>query len=155
MRRSQLAGSMLCVLALAACANLPKPPERLSVSLADLQPEQFGLLEQQYAVKIRVQNPNAADAALTGLSYQIELNGKPFAKGVSRQDATVPGFGEVVLEGKAIGSLGGILAQFSALQLWTGRLTYRVTGKLGTRAGTEIPFDHKGKLELPGFLGND
>ncbi len=147
---------MCCLLGvLAGCANVPGRLEPLSVTLSDIRPESVGLLEQEYAVKIRVQNPNQAGVALTGLSYQIDLNGKPFAKGVSRQDVTVPGFGEVVLEGKAVGSLSGILGQIGELQKGRERVTYRLFGKLGVRGGSAIPFDSQGAIELPGTNNND
>ena len=85
--------------------------EPLSVTLSDIQPGEMGLLEQEYLIKIRVQNPNNVEIPVSGLSYRIELNGKYFAKGVSKQDVTIPAFGEVVLDATAIGSLSGIMLQ--------------------------------------------
>jgi LEA14-like dessication related protein len=143
-------------LLIAGCASLPGGIEPLSVTLSDIVPAQMGLIEQEYAVKIRVQNPNSIDFPLAGLSYDLELNGKPFAKGVGKADATVPAFGDVVVEGKAISTLSGILNQVSALR---GRVpekfSYRLIGKLSALDGRSIPFDQKGEVELAGLLSGD
>ena len=104
------------VLGTAGCAGTQSRLEPLSVTLADIRPAQIGLLEQEYAIKIRVQNPNNADIHIEGLSYQIDLNGKPFAKGVSRQSTSVRGFGEVVLDATAVGNLGAIMNQVVQIQ---------------------------------------
>ena len=69
---------------LSACAGGSSRMEPLSVTLSDIQPGEMGLLEQEYLIKIRVQNPNNVEIPVSGLSYRIELNGKYFAKGVSK-----------------------------------------------------------------------
>jgi LEA14-like dessication related protein len=143
-------------LLLCGCATLPGGLEPLDVTLADLVPAQMGLMEQEYAVKIRVQNPNKADIPLAGLSYQIELNGKPFAKGVAKADTTVPGFGDVVLEGKAVSTLTGILDQVAALSKGAPeKFSYRLKGKLAPREGASIPFDQTGEVDVAGLMGGE
>ena len=106
----------LLLLALGACAGLPARMEPLSVTLSDIRPAQIGLLEQEYAIRIRVQNPNNTAIPLAGLSYQIELNGEPFARGVSKQTAAVPAFGEIMLDATAVGNIGGLMAQVVQVQ---------------------------------------
>lgn len=141
---------------LAGCASVPGGLEPLDVSLADLAPAQMGLMEQEYAVRIRVQNPNKVDIPLAGLSYQIELNGKPFAKGVAKADTTVPGFGDVVLEGKAVSNLTGILDQVAALSKGAPeKFSYRLKGRLAPREGASMPFDQRGEVSLVGLTGGE
>src|SRR3954469_15393241 len=98
---------VLCVLLLTGCSGLPRNTPRLDVTLADITPTQIGLFEQQYRVDLRVQNPSDNAIAIDGLAYQIEINGKPFARGVSDQGATVPRFGQAVLSATAVSSLSG------------------------------------------------
>ena len=146
----------LVLSALAACATAPPRVEPLWVTLADLQPAKIGLLEQEYALKIRVQNPNEVEIPMSGLSYQIELNGKPFAKGVSRQNATVPAFGEVVLDVSAVSGLSGLLEQLSAMrEAAPQRITYRLQGRLASPSRGSVPFDEAGSLDLSGFTADD
>lgn len=124
--------------------------EPLSVTLADIQPAQFGLLQQEYAIRIRVQNPNNSQIRIDGLSYQIDLNGELFAKGVSRQSTVVEPFGEVVVDATAVGNLGAFLSQFVRMQK-SGppeSFSYRLKGKLASGA-LSLPFDSQGKIELP------
>lgn len=150
-RRGIAAGMLM---ALSACAGMPGSMEPLSVTLADVQPGQMGLLEQEYMMKLRVQNPNGMDVPLQGVAFSVELNGKTFAKGVSRQDEVVPAFGDVLLEVKAISSLGDVLNQVSGLRAGAPeRITYRVQGKLAQTRGTSVPFDSTGSIDLSALAG--
>jgi len=138
------------LLALAGCAGTQSRLEPLSVTLADIRPAQIGLLEQEYAIKIRVQNPNNAQVRIDGLSYQIDLNGDLFAKGVSRQSTSVEPFGEIVLDATAVGNLGSIVNQFAKMEK-SGppeRFSYRLKGKVAS-GPTSLPFDSQGTIELP------
>jgi LEA14-like dessication related protein len=144
----------LLVLGIAGCAGAPARLDPLSVTLSDISPAQIGLLEQEYAIKIRVQNPNDTAIRIEGLSYQIDLNGKPFAKGVSRQSASVPAFGEVMLDATAISNLGAMMSQIAQMQKdgMPERFSYHLQGKLGLRQSS-IPFDSQGNIELPSWNG--
>jgi LEA14-like dessication related protein len=142
------------VLGIAGCAGTQSRLEPLSVTLADIRPVQIGLLEQEYAIKIRVQNPNNADIRIQGLSHQIDLNGKLFAKGVSRQSISLPGFGEVVLDATAVGNLGAIMSQVVQIQRSGApdSFSYRLKGKLASTQAS-MPFDSQGSIELPELGG--
>ena len=131
-------GTLLCGLALlAGCAGMPGQMEPLNVTLSDVRPLQVGLLEQEYAMKIRVQNPNNREIALQGVSFNVELNGKSFAKGVSPQSATVPAFGDVILDVKAVSSLGGLLDQVNSMRQGAPeKITYRLQGRLASSTGS-------------------
>jgi LEA14-like dessication related protein len=143
----------LTLAALCGCATVPEL-EPLDVTLSDIVPTQMGLLEQEYQVKLRVQNPNNSDVRLEGAAYQIELNNKPFAKGVAKQSVTVPKFGEAVIEGTAVSDLSGVLGQIAQLQSGAPeKLAYRVMGKLGRSDGSSIPFDRVGEVDLAGLSG--
>ena len=145
----------VCVLAmLSGCAALPGTMEPLNVTLADVKPAQFGLLEQEYAMKIRVQNPNGREIPVQGLSFALDLNSKPFAKGVSSQAVTIPAFGEVLLDVKAISTLGGLLDQLGTLREGPPeRITYRLQGRLAPGGGSSLPFDSSGALDLSALTG--
>lgn len=149
---------MLCLLAplwIAGCAQLPPGMEPLSVTLADIRPVNIGVLEQEYAMKIRVQNPNNVDIPLAGVSFGVELNGRPFAKGVSRQDALIPAFGDVVLDVRAISTLGDVLNQINRMRDGPPqRISYRLQGKLTPAHNySALPFDSAGSLDFAGSTG--
>jgi LEA14-like dessication related protein len=147
-RRAVLAGVLLW---LCACASRPGM-QPLGVTLTDIRPLSMGLLEQQYALKLRVQNPNAFDIPVAGLAYEVELNGKAFAKGVSRQDTVLPAFGELLLDVTAVSSLSGMLSQLDALRHGAPeRVTYRLQGRLSAPDNSSIAFKQDGSLDLAPF----
>ena len=136
-------------LTLGACAGLPRGMEPLSVTLADVRPGQIGLLEQEFLMKLRVQNPNSVDVPLQGVAFDVELNGRNFAKGVSRQDGSGPAFGDLVLDVRAISTLGDVLAQVGGVrERPPGRIEYRLQGRLAPVAGADLPFDSSGNIDL-------
>ena len=72
----------LLVLGLAGCASLiQREPVRINV--VGLEPLPGAGMEMRFAVKLRVQNPNEAAIDFDGLALELDLNGKPFATGVS------------------------------------------------------------------------
>ena len=91
------AGLLACLLGLSACAGWGMR-EPLGVTIADITPLEMSLLEQRYAVKVRLLNPNDAEIAFDGVAFDLEINGKPFAKGVSGRGGVVPRFGEALVD---------------------------------------------------------
>jgi LEA14-like dessication related protein len=139
---------LMASLVLGGCAGLfLKAP---SVTLADIKIIDVGLLEQRFAFKLRIQNPNDREIAVTGLSFVVEINEKPFAKGVSNKPVTIPRLEEQILEVTAVSSLFGILGQVKEFLSGEKKtLTYRVKGRLLTDSFGDLDFDESGKLELP------
>jgi LEA14-like dessication related protein len=143
---------MAGALALSGCGTLPGRMEPVSVTVADLRMGAAGILEQQYFVKLRVQNPNDVELQVKGVSFTLDLNGEPFAKGASGEAVTVPRFGSALAEVETVSGLGGILKQVSALGeggMEKG-ISYRIRGKLATRNAGSIAFDERGEFKLGG-----
>jgi LEA14-like dessication related protein len=83
---------IVLVALLAACANLAGLSQKPEVSLAGLKLTQLGLFEQRFSLQLRIQNPNDVDLPIDGLTFDVELNGQPFLKGVSDKAVRVPRF---------------------------------------------------------------
>jgi len=146
--------SAVVLAVLAGCAGMPQGMEPLSVTLVDVRPGQVGLLEQEYAMRIRVQNPNNVEIPLQGVAFDLELNGKTFAKAVSRQDKVVPAFGDTVLDVRAISTLGAVLEQVGAMRDGPpGRIAYRLQGRLAPVSGAYLPFDSAGQIDFSALSG--
>lgn len=143
--------AVFVALSLASCAWLPGRVESPAVHIADIRLLNATLFEQQYALSLRVQNPNDFDLPIEGLSYEIELNDKPFAKGASAQAVTVPRFGSALLEVEGISTITDLLRQYR--QLAKGELKglrYHLKGKLSLQgSAARIPFDYQGEIGLP------
>ncbi|MCA3836464.1 LEA type 2 family protein, partial [Burkholderia sp.] len=84
------------VFLLGGCAGLTRAP--LSVSVVGLDPLVGQGLEMRFSLKLRVQNPNDAPIDYDGIAVALDLNGTPFASGVSDRTGTVPRFVEAVLD---------------------------------------------------------
>jgi LEA14-like dessication related protein len=138
------------VLFLGACAlfGLQEP---LSVTIANLTPIEVGLLEQRYALKVRVLNPNDTDIAFDGVAFDLEINGKPFAKGVSSQTSVIPRFGEAIIDVQVVSGIQNILRQIQELTKGdrTG-ISYRIRGRLHSPSlPWSTTFDSTGEFVFP------
>lgn len=149
-RRLRVAlAAMTCLVAtLWGCAAMTmRSPE---VSLSGVTIDEFGLLEQRLGIKLRVMNPNDADLSIDGVTFDVDVNGQSFAKGVSNKAVTVPRFGEAVLDLSAVSTLGSLLRQLGDLAK-SGRETveYRVHGRFYGGGMNGVPFDSKREVKLP------
>jgi LEA14-like dessication related protein len=136
---------------LTGCASLSmKSPE---VSLSSVEIQEFALLEQRLGLKLRVINPNDKVLQIDGVSFEVEVNGQPFAKGVSNKAVTVPRLGEAVLDLSAVTTLNSVLKQLGDLAR-NGRdsVEYRVHGQFHGGGLNGVPFDSKRELRMPKWL---
>jgi LEA14-like dessication related protein len=135
---------------ISGCAALQTQKERVRVTIADLRPLESTLMEQRYLVRIRVQNRSKEALKIDGLSFDLDLNGKRFASGVSNQETTVAGFSESMLEVKLSSTVFGLIKQFGALQdRQTGVFDYRISGSLSSPDSMlALPFNEKGEVNL-------
>jgi LEA14-like dessication related protein len=137
-------------LGLGACAALTQKLEPPRVSLSGLEPEEFGLFEQRYLLRLRVQNPNDVELPIAGMDFHLYLNDEEFASGVSDQEVTVPAFGERLVEARVTSSLSGIIGQLRRMSRAESQtFSYRLAGnvKLLNRS-MKYPFDYRGEIDL-------
>src|SRR5262245_47462940 len=100
---------------LTACSTMPKEYETLRVHIADMTAKDMAIFEQRFDVKLRIQNPNEVDFSINGLRFEIELNEREFANGMSGQRITVPRFGSEVVETEVFTTLASFLRQVQDL----------------------------------------
>lgn len=150
-RNSVLLSILAAFLVLASCAGMKTQVKSPTVSLAGIKVVDLGFFEQRFAFKLRVQNPNDFDIPLTGLHFELEVNGRPFARGVNNKPVTVPRLGEEVIEVSGICTLAGILSQVSDMTINQKDLKYRVKGRLATDSLGWLNFDESGEFRMPKF----
>lgn len=151
-----LRAGLTCLLAfsLAGCAGLlNRDPVRINV--VGLEPLPGQGLEMRFAVRLRVQNPNDAPIDYNGVALELEVNGKPFATGVSNQSGSVPRFGETVFSVPV--SVSAFSAARQALGVASGAtltgLPYVIRGRLAGGAFGGVRFVDRGSLDFPGLGG--
>jgi LEA14-like dessication related protein len=141
------AAVLFAVLTMGGCTGMAL--QSPSVTLAHMDVIEVGLFEQRFAFKLRILNPNNEEIPVTGLSFEVELNGEPFAKGVSNKPVTVPRLGEALLEVTAVSGFTGILRQINEASRGTrDAMSYRIKGRLVTNSYGGLNFDESGKLDL-------
>jgi LEA14-like dessication related protein len=138
----------LAAIFLGACATLSPYKESPRVSLVSIQPQQMSVLEQRFALQLRVLNPNDVVIPVNGLSYAIEINEREFAYGVSQQTVEIPAFGEALLDVEVVSNLLNVMQQLQAMSGETrNSLEYRLTGKISlANSPASLPFDYSGEL---------
>ena len=146
-------GWVLLVLAAAGCAGLPSGMEAPSITISDFGVGSVSLFEQQFNLRLRVQNPNTEDLRVDGIAFDLEINGEPFAKGVGNQAVLVPRFGSGFIAVEAVSTLGSMLKQFGKLMSDQPGFKYRIKGTLSIGGGTRIPFDRRGEFDT-GLTGS-
>lgn len=151
MKPSAFPAVLFGLLLLTGCAGLTTREAPPRVNLVNLRLIDMQLFEQRYGLTLRIQNPDRQPLAIEGLSFEVELNGKSFAHGVSNRATQIPAFGEAVLEVEVVSTLFGLVEQLRRLEQRQGQpLSYRIAGRISTAGSLlSIPFEQQG--ELAGF----
>jgi LEA14-like dessication related protein len=145
------AAAMLVILTLTGCAGIGKPFETPRVSLSNIQVQESKGLETAFLVLLRVTNPNDGELDIKGLDCDLEINGKPFAYGISNTQVTVPAFGSETIPVTVYSSVIDIIKGLFGLQQRED-LSYRVKGKVRMAGGglmpSTLPFDSQGTVSI-------
>jgi LEA14-like dessication related protein len=135
------------------CASL-KHSEPIDVIMAGVDPLEGQGLELRMLVKLRIQNPNDLPLDFNGMSVRMDVQGKPFATGVSDAVGSVPRFGETIISVPVSISMFHIARQAMSVinNEYRGKLKYEMNGKLTGPAYNYVRFNSKGEFELPSEL---
>ena len=134
---------------LAGCAHLWGTADNPRVNIASLTPKDVKLFEQIFVMELRVMNPGDKELAINGLAFNLEVNGQPFARGVSSESFTVGPFASHVVQVEAITTLASLLGQIVQAQKgeFSG-FTYHLKGYFHSGSSAfRIPFDEKGEFK--------
>ena len=90
--------------------------ERPRINIANVMPRDIKLFEQVFDLELRIQNPNDTPLEVNGLAFELELNDKRFATGVSNQSLVIDRLSSDVIHVEAITTLVGFLRQVAEYQ---------------------------------------
>jgi LEA14-like dessication related protein len=108
------------------------------------------IFNQQFLVKVNVQNPNDRELPVTGIDYKLFLEGDSFAEGVSEKPFTVPAQGDIdfdmTVRTNFVSGAGRLLSRLNGRD----QVNYVVEGKVLTDIGIlkKIPFQETGTVSL-------
>ncbi|MBT9538871.1 MAG: LEA type 2 family protein [Thiobacillus sp.] len=137
----------LLALAIAACSGLPFNAVAPKVSVADVTIKSLGLMEQRLDVGLRISNPNDFDLTIVALEFELEVNGHPFANGLSHKATLVPAVASALLRVDTYMQSKDLIRQFKRLSqgALAAGVPYRVKGRFKTdKSSGWMPFDHGG-----------
>jgi LEA14-like dessication related protein len=144
------AAVLALLLTATGCASVTtlEPPQVEVTSVSFLEPMP-GSVEQRFAVGLRLLNPNNRALAIDGLDFDLDLNDRRLASGVTNQPFELPRLGQAETSVIVTTSVREVLRQ--ALDLGTrldAPMDYRVRGRvhLGTGFIRSVPFDYRGRL---------
>lgn len=143
-------GMVTCaVAALTGCETIngTLPPQ---ISVANIELTQPGLLRQDFNLDLRIANPNNVDIPLEGLTFHLDVDGQPFADGLSNERVTVPRLSEISLPVKASTDTFSLVRQILTLGQ-RDKISYRITGFAyvsGFTGARRVPYERKGSLSL-------
>lgn len=120
-----------------------EPPE---VYLSDIAPVEIGLYEQRLRVELRILNPNDFALEVTGLDFQLDVNGIQLARGLSNEEITVPRLGESIVSVMTSTTVLDIVRQIENLSQQQ-EMSYEIRGRLylGNTAVGSVPFERSAK----------
>lgn len=70
----------------------------LEVSVTNIEPLDRTVFEQRLNVELRLRNSNAFDLVVTGMDFELDVNGNRLTRGLSNETVTVPRLGEATLQ---------------------------------------------------------
>ncbi len=143
--------AIILAFSFAGCTWMGTSMERPRINIANVTPTEIKLFEQLFDLELRIQNPNDSPLVLNGLSFELEINEKPFASGLSDQNVTIGRFNSEIVHVKAITSLWSFVRQVAELQK-TGmpRVSYRIKGAIyAGPSSIKLRFDDAGEIQIP------
>jgi LEA14-like dessication related protein len=151
MRRNVVSACVVILVILASgCASLFWMGEKPNVEIVNIVPKEMRLLEQTFLMELRIQNPSDTDLDINGMAFELEINGQPFAKGVSNQSVKVERLSTKVVQVEAYTGLTSILRQLSEARKgsYASGFKYRLKGSVYSGSPSiRIPFDETGEFK--------
>jgi LEA14-like dessication related protein len=148
------AGGLLaaCMLCFTACSLTPKF-NRPNVSVTSIELRSGNLLQQNFAVKLNIQNPNAQALPVHGLHVELNVGGEQIASGVSDRAIVVPAFGESEFDMTIKANLAlAVLKLANKMDQHSDSVDYDLTGAASIDLPflRDLPFHQTGSFSLKG-----
>jgi LEA14-like dessication related protein len=146
---------VVLALALSACSLVHPHFEQPTVRVVGLELRGGNLLQQHFAVKLNVQNPNSRSLPVRELTFSLKVEGVDFASGLSEQAFSVPALGNADFDMDISANLGvAMLTLANKRQQHADALAYELTGtaRIDLPFTRQIEFHQNGSLPLSDFF---
>jgi LEA14-like dessication related protein len=142
-------------LALGACSLIAPKFNRPNVTVISIQLRSGNLLQQNFAVKLNIQNPNDRALPVHGLHTELNVGGQQIASGVSDRAVIVPAFGEAEFDMTITANLAVALLKLAdKANQHADSIDYDLTGEANIDLPflRNLPFHQSGSFNLNGSL---
>ncbi len=120
---------------------------RPQLSLASIELQGGNLLQQNFLVKLNIQNPNDRALPVTGVHVELRVAGESVATGVSTRPFIVPAQGDTQFDMKINANMALVLLKLAGRRDGMPEsLDYSMTGG----ASIDLPFLHDVKFQQNG-----
>jgi len=132
------------------CSALRPEMQAPRLALVTVAMTSADVFNQQFLVRMNVENPNDRELPITGLDYKLFLEGDGFAEGMLNKPFVVPANGEtdfdVTVRTNFVSGVGRLLSRLNGRT----QVNYTIEGKLLTdiRFLKKIPFSESGSVNL-------
>lgn len=141
---------MVAVCLLAGCSLMAPQFERPEVSVADVELVSGNLFQQNFLVKLNIQNPNSRALPVNGLHVELNVAGERLASGVSNRPFVVPALGSTQFEMTITANLALAILKLSQHEDRGDSIDYEMTGSASIDLPflRDLPFHQKGSFSL-------
>jgi LEA14-like dessication related protein len=140
-------------LALCGCSLVAPKFTRPNVTVISIEMRGGNLLQQSFAVKLNIQNPNDRALPVRGLHTELNVGGEQIASGVSDRAVVVPAFGDAEFDMTITANLAlALLKLTDKANQNTGSIDYDLTGEASIDLPfmRSLPFHQSGTFKIPG-----
>jgi LEA14-like dessication related protein len=138
-------------LGLSACSLMAPKFNRPTVTVIGIEMRGGNLLQQNFAVKLNIQNPNDRALPVRGLHTELNVGGERIASGVSDRAVVIPAFGESEFDMTITANLAlALLKLTDKANSRADSIDYELTGEasLDLPFMRSLPFHQAGSLSL-------
>ena len=134
-----------------SCAGVGQQLDPPRISLANISVQEVTGLETAFQIQLRVFNANDIDLKVRGIKAELEINGQPFATGVSNAPVEIPSYGTELVTVTVYSSVIKMFRSVYGLKE-SEELKYRLNGKIrvsgNNMMSTSLPFESEGQVSL-------
>ena len=144
---------ILLSLALGACSAMAPKFNRPTVSVVSVEMRGGNLLQQNFAVKLSIRNPNDRALPVSGLHLSLSSGGEEIASGANDHAFVVPAFGDSEFDMTIKANMAlALLKLANKMDQHAESIDYEVNGTahLDVAFLRDLPFHQTGAFSLKG-----